>query len=253
MLKHVSFVSFESILIVLIFLFPLVCRTLRPFTRNPIIQNNKPSQSVAEFLYPSTYFSSSKMCTIHMSVGPGSMPNENLNAKAFLINPVKGYGEAGQLIIQNFNQIQSGEKKKIGIIGTQLLNANHQEMIELLSYALVVSGNHVITSGGGNGTNIAVIRGALRACNPDLLTVLLPQSLMRQPYEMQTLLSRVVNVIEQPQHDQIDLKQAANKCNYQLLSGCDQALVFVYHNSYTILAPVEEFEDQMDIIKFYLD
>ena len=68
-------------------------------------------------------------------------------------------------------------------------------MVELLSYALVLSGtlnsnpilnlnpipnvfmalrptkkkspgNHVVTSGGGNGTNFAVIKGALRACNP---------------------------------------------------------------------------------------
>lgn len=35
--------------------------------------------------------------------------------------------------------------------------------------------------GGGNGTNIAVVKGALRACNPDLLTVILPQSLYKQP------------------------------------------------------------------------
>lgn len=43
----------------------------------------------------------------------------------------------------------------------------------------------MFTSGGGNGTNLAVIRGALRACNPDLLTVILPQSLYLQPPEMQ--------------------------------------------------------------------
>ena len=71
-------------------------------------------------------------------------------------------------------------------------------MIELLSYALVLSGNHIFTSGGG-ATNSAVIRGALRACNSNLLTVILPQSLLKQPAEMQPLLSRVVNVEDQPQ------------------------------------------------------
>lgn len=63
---------------------------------------------------------------------------------------------------------QGNEKQKTGIIGTQELTDNHRQMIELLAYALVLSGSHVYTSGGGNGTNIAVIRGALRACNPDI-------------------------------------------------------------------------------------
>jgi len=58
-------------------------------------------------------------------------------------------------------------------------------MIELLAYALVLSGNHVVTSGGGNGTNYAVIKGALRADNQDLLTVFLPQKLEDQPAETQ--------------------------------------------------------------------
>jgi hypothetical protein len=47
----------------------------------------------------------------------------------------------------------------------------HLQMIELLAYALVLSGNHIYTSGGGFGTNKAVIKGALRACNSELLTV----------------------------------------------------------------------------------
>lgn len=50
--------------------------------------------------------------------------------------------------------------------------------------------NHIYTS-GASGTNAAVIRGALRAERPDLLTVILPQSLKRQPPESQELLSKV--------------------------------------------------------------
>ena len=48
-------------------------------------------------------------------------------------------------------------------------------------------GNHIFTS-GATGTNAAVIRGALRAENQELLTVVLPQSLGRQPPESQELL-----------------------------------------------------------------
>ncbi len=64
---------------------------------------------------------------------------------------------------------------RLGIIGSnnQDVSDTHLQMIELLAYALVLSGNHIYTSGGGYGTNQAVIKGALRACNPDLLTVTL--------------------------------------------------------------------------------
>lgn len=50
--------------------------------------------------------------------------------------------------------------------------------------------NHIFTS-GASGTNAAVIRGALRAEKPELLTVILPQSLKKQPPESQELLAKV--------------------------------------------------------------
>ena len=50
--------------------------------------------------------------------------------------------------------------------------------------------NHIFTS-GASGTNVAVIRGALRAEKPELLTVILPQSLKKQPPESRELLSKV--------------------------------------------------------------
>jgi hypothetical protein len=127
-------------------------------------------------------------------------------------------------------------------------------MVELLSYALILSGNHVYTSAGGvNGTNIAVIRGALRACNPDLLTVILPQSLFRQPDEIHPLLMRVANLVQQPQYDELELKEAANICNELILSNVQKLLVFAYHDSTTILNSIEPVKDRMEIITFYLD
>ena len=126
-------------------------------------------------------------------------------------------------------------------------------MVELLSYALVLSGNHVFTSGGGSGTNIAVIRGALRACNPDMLTVILPQSLLRQPAEMQPLLSRVANLIEQPEFDDLDIKTAAEKCNDIIISQVEQVLMFIYHDSTTLLKCIENRDDNVEVTKFFLD
>jgi len=172
---------------------------------------------------------------------------------AFIISPSTQSGESEMMIFQNLNQIQPGEKKKLGIIGTQDLTDNHRQMIELLSYALVLSGNHVFTSGGGNGTNCAVIRGALRACNPDLLSVILPQSLYKQPAEMQPLLTRVANLIQQPEFDDMGLKEAANICNEKLIMDVDKVVVFAYRNSTTILDAVERNKDNREVISFYLD
>jgi hypothetical protein len=132
--------------------------------------------------------------TLHASVSPGggiSPEKPKPRSSAFIISPSSQSSENELLILQNFNQIQYGEKKKFGVLGTQDLSSNHKQMVELLSYALVLSGNHVFTSAGGvNGTNLAVIKGALRACNPDLLTVILPQSLFCQPPEIHSLLLR---------------------------------------------------------------
>ena len=173
--------------------------------------------------------------------------------KAFIISPTTQAGLDELLILQNFNQIQAGEQTKIGIIGSQDLSDGHSQMIELLSYALILSGNQVFTSGGEKGTNIAVIRGALRACNTDLLTVILPQSLFMQPVDMQPLLLRVSNLIEQPQNDGLDLREAAAKCNEQILSHVQKCIIFSYHNSSTILASVEQSGNNVERIMFYLD
>lgn len=190
--------------------------------------------------------------SLYASVG-GMPDNSNKPQKTVVISPSTSTDFVQEIILQNFNQIQGESQGRIAIIGTSELDANQQQMIELLSYALVLSGNHVFTSGGGNGTNLAVIRGALRACNADLLTVMLPQSLYRQPSEMQGLLTRVANLVEQPENDGLGLREAAQLCNYKLLSMVDKVIVFVYHDSTTILNPLEDFEEVVEIVRFYFD
>lgn len=160
---------------------------------------------------------------------------------------------APEIIVHNFNEIQGQSQGRIAIIGTSELNRNQQQVIEMLSYALILSGNHVYTSGGGDGTNLAVIRGSLRAGNPDLLTVMLPQSLSRQPGSMQALLKDVQNLVEQPENDGLGLREAAQLCNYRLMSMVDKVIVFVYHDSATILNPLEEFEEVVEVVRFFLD
>lgn len=190
-----------------------------------------------------------------VSVGPGGSSSVSPQKKSvgFIISPSPSTSDNEMLIIQNLNQISQGENTKLGIIGTNDLAEGHKKMIELLSYALVLSGNHVFTSGGGNGTNRAVISGALRACNSELLTVILPQSLPRQPSDLQSLLMRVVNLVQQPEYDEMDFKEAATLCNEKILSCVDKLLVFAYHDSSTVLKSAFGAEETMEVTIFYLD
>lgn len=114
------------------------------------------------------------------------------------------------VFVQELLAIQQNGAKNIGFFGTRNMGYLHQQLIEILSYAMVLTGNHIYTS-GGLGTNAAVVRGALRAERPDLLTVILPQSLEKQPEELHELLSSVENLICMSENDGLALLEAS-KC-----------------------------------------
>lgn len=121
------------------------------------------------------------------------------------------------------------------------------------AYALVLSGNHVYTSGAG-GTHAATIRGALRAERPDLLTVVLPQSLSKQPKESQKLLEEVEDVVEMPQNNDMSLDIASRICNSKLLSLTDQLISFAFHESTTVIEATKEAKKlDMLVTVLYLD
>ena len=65
-------------------------------------------------------------------------------------------------------------------------------MMQYTQLPAALQNNHIYTS-GATGTNAAVIRGALRAEKPDLLTVVLPQSRSKQPADSQELLEQVAH------------------------------------------------------------
>lgn len=142
-------------------------------------------------------------------------------------------------ILTELAAIQQQGPKKYCILGTRHCSFLHQQIIELLSYALVLSENHVYTSGAG-GTNAAAIRGALRAERPDLLTVILPQSLHKQPNESQELLQGVTDLVSMPQNDELNLDVASRLCNSKLLSETDQLIAFAFHESTTVIEATKE-------------
>ncbi|CAL9200849.1 unnamed protein product [Musa hybrid cultivar] len=155
--------------------------------------------------------------------------------------------------LQELLAIQQQGPRSIGFFGTRNMGFMHQQLIEILSYAMVITKNHIFTS-GASGTNAAVIRGALRAEKPELLTVILPQSLKMQPPESQELLSKVQNVIEKPQYNHLPLIEASRLCNMDILSKVQQVICFAFHDSKLLMETCQEAKNMRKIVTlFYLD
>ncbi|CAO2179553.1 unnamed protein product [Urochloa humidicola] len=155
--------------------------------------------------------------------------------------------------LQELLAIQQQGPRAIGFFGTRNMGYMHQQLIEILSYAMVITKNHIFTS-GASGTNAAVIRGALRAEKPELLTVILPQSLKKQPPESQELLSKVQNLIEKPQYDHLPLIEASRLCNMDIISKVQQVICFAFHDSKLLMETCQEAKNLRKIVTlFYLD
>ena len=116
----------------------------------------------------------------------------------------------------------------------------------------MLEGNRIITS-GSTGTNFAAIRGALRA-DPSMLTVILPQTLDRQPRESRDQLESVMNLVESPENSSLSLAEASALCNQEIISRCQQLICFAFHDSHTLLQTCRDAEDQRKIVTlFYFD
>lgn len=154
--------------------------------------------------------------------------------------------------LQELAAIQQTGSKRVAILGSRHVPITHQHLIELMSYALVLSGNRIITS-GATGTNSAVIRGAMRA-DPNLLTVILPQSLERQPRESRDQLEQVMHLVENPTNDNMSLAEASALCNQEIVSRCQQLVCFAFHDSHTLLKTCQDAEEQRKLVTlFYFD
>jgi predicted Rossmann-fold nucleotide-binding protein len=110
--------------------------------------------------------------------------------------------------VQELLAVQNNGPKAIAFFGTRNMGFVHQALVETLAYAIVLTGNHVYTS-GGLGTNAAVVRGALRAEKPDKLTVVLPQSLEKQPEELHDVLREVQDLRCMSENDGLQLFDAS--------------------------------------------
>ncbi|MGL5793168.1 MAG: DNA recombination-mediator protein A [Waterburya sp.] len=155
-------------------------------------------------------------------------------------------------LTQELAAIQQISSRRIALLGSRHVPIMHQQLIEMMSYALVLGGNRLVTS-GAIGTNSAAIKGAMRA-DSNLLTVILPQSLSRQPQESRNQLEKVVHLIENSKNDHLSLGEASALCNSEIISRCDQLICFAFHDSHTLLQTCREAEDQRKLVTlFYFD
>jgi hypothetical protein len=151
-------------------------------------------------------------------------------------------------------EFQENGQKNIGFYGRRNTGLMHQRLIEILAYAMVLTGNHIYTS-GATGTNAAVIRGALRAPQEqiaDNLTIVLPQSLYKQTTESQELLEQVrengVKIIEMSQNDGLTLLEASRICNRDIISRVQQVICFAFHDSKLLLQTCQEAREMKKIV-----
>jgi hypothetical protein len=143
--------------------------------------------------------------------------------------------------------------KRMAIIGSRNLPITHQQIIETLTYALVVQGNYIITSGGSSGTNAAAIRGAMKA-DPHKLKVVLPQTIGQQPSDVQDQLIGLPNIVEHPDRAMMTLADASRICNREIIDQCQQLVCFLSHTSGTLHKAVAYAEECHKVVTvFYLD
>ena len=154
--------------------------------------------------------------------------------------------------LQELAAIQQVGSKRIAILGSRHVPITHQHLIELMTYALVLGGNQILTS-GATGTNSAAIRGAMKA-DPNLLTVILPQSMSRQPRESRDQLEQVIHLVENPENDTLSLAEASALCNQEIVTRCQQLICFAFHDSQILLKTCHDAEEQRKVVTlFYFD
>lgn len=145
------------------------------------------------------------------------------------------------------------KSKSIAIIGSRNIPMPHQQLIEMLAFSLTHNGNHVITSGGSSGTNAAAIRGAMKG-NKDLLKVVLPQTIGKQPSDVQDQLIGIPNIVEHPEWEMMKLADASRLCNREIVDECQQLIIMLSHDSTTLHKAIDYANDKHKLVTaLYLD
>jgi hypothetical protein len=145
------------------------------------------------------------------------------------------------------------KSKAIAIIGSRNIPLPHQQIIEMLAFSLTHNGNQIITSGGSSGTNAAAIRGAMKG-NPELLRVILPQTIGQQPSDVQDQLIGIPNIVEHPEWSMMKLADASRLCNREIVDEGQQLIILLSHDSPTLHTAIDYANENHKLVtSLYLD
>jgi len=155
-------------------------------------------------------------------------------------------------LAQELAMLQDKGRRRIAVLGSRHVPVVSIHLVEMVARSLAQEGHSLITS-GAQGVNSAVIRSVIEV-DPARITVLLPQSLDRQPRESREQLERVLHLVEKPEHDELPLPMASSLCNQEIISRCDQLICFAFHDSETLLASCRTAEDMGKVVSLmYFD
>lgn len=153
-------------------------------------------------------------------------------------------------LIQHTNASAPANIVVVGQPGTTTVL--HQQIIELLSYALVLSGNRVRTTGTSDADK-AVIRGAMRA-DERMLTVVVPSVASAEPGDGPQLLRTVRTVVELNHPADLPADVEARLVYAELLGDADRLLVFTTHRCRVLALLIEQAQAlNVDTCVLYLD
>ncbi len=154
--------------------------------------------------------------------------------------------ERVDILAQELALLHDKGARRIAFLGSRHVPVVAIHLVELIARSLAQEGHSIITS-GSQGVNAAVIRATLDT-NPSLLTVVLPQSLERQPPELKDLLQSVLHLIEKGDNDELSLPMASSLCNQEIISRSDQLICFAFHDSETLLNSCHSAEDMGKVV-----
>mmetsp|Transcript_19559 Transcript_19559/g.50517 ORF Transcript_19559/g.50517 Transcript_19559/m.50517 type:complete len:158 (-) Transcript_19559:165-638(-) len=139
--------------------------------------------------------------------------------------------------LQSIQQRDSSKPSSIVVIGDETTTVLQRQIIELLSYALVLSGNRVLTT-ANSGADEAVARGALRA-NERMLTIVVANSMNSMSESTREDLSGVRNVVEL-RHTGLSPELEAKLVYAELLGGAEKLIAFAFHRSRMLRQTIDQ-------------
>ncbi|KAJ6757754.1 hypothetical protein OIU74_026930 [Salix koriyanagi] len=133
--------------------------------------------------------------------------------------------------LQELLAIQQQGPRAIGFFGTRNMGFMHQELIEILSYALVITK-----------------KPYLYISPPE------SQELLAKSKKLILTFIHVQNVIEKPHNDHLPLIEASRLCNMDIISQVQQVICFAFHDSRLLMETCLEAKNLRKIVTlFYLD